>query len=78
MIANKLKLLIKELINKTINISNTTKNLTLEKFYILSLYEITDKINVFLNKQIKTGYYQIVIRLISITKKFIRQNEFNL
>ena len=78
MIANKLKLLIKELINKTINISNTTKNLTLEKFYIFSLYEITDKINVFLNKQIKTGYYQIVIRLISITKKFIRQNEFNL
>ena len=70
MMANKLKLLIKELINKTINISNTTKNLTVEKFYIFSLHEITDKIDVFLNKQIKTGYYQIVILPISITKKF--------
>lgn len=70
MMANKLKLLIKELINKTINISNTKKNLTIEKFCIFNLHEITDKLNVFLNKQIKTGYYQIVILPISITKKF--------
>ena len=70
MMANKLKLLIKELINKTINISNTKKNLTIEKFCIFNLHEITDKLNVFLTKQIKTGYYQIVILPISITKKF--------
>ncbi len=50
MITNKLKLLIKELIGKTINIRNTTKTLTADKFYIFSFHEITDNPSVFQKK----------------------------
>ena len=50
MITIKLKLLIKELIGKTINISNTTKNFTADKFYIFSFHEVTDNPSVFQKK----------------------------
>ena len=50
MITNKLKLLIKELIGKTINITHTNKTLAANKFFIFSFHEITDSPSVFQKK----------------------------
>jgi len=50
MITNKLKLLIKELIGKTINITHTKKTLIANKFFIFSFHEITDSPSVFQKK----------------------------
>tara|TARA_B100000787_G_scaffold164870_1_gene148069 strand:- start:141 stop:1079 length:939 start_codon:yes stop_codon:yes gene_type:complete len=50
MMTNNLKLCVKELIGKTIDISNLTKTLINDKFYIFSFHEITDSPSIFQKK----------------------------
>lgn len=50
MITEKFKLFIKELIGKSIDISNTVEDITKDKFYIFSFHEITDNPSIFQKK----------------------------
>lgn len=50
MIKDNFKLFVKELIGKTINVSNITKNIIRDKFYIFCYHEVTDNPSIFQKK----------------------------
>ncbi len=69
MISNALKLFIKELIGKSINISNSTDTLIKDKFYIFSFHEITDNPSVFQKKNKLFVSKKVFNKQISFIKK---------
>lgn len=80
MIKNNLKLLIKELIGKTINLSNLSESLSNDKFFIFCYHEITDKPSIFQKKNKLYVTKKVFIKQISFIKrlfKTINPNEIN-
>lgn len=72
MIKNNLKLLIKELIGKTIKISNLTKSVSKDKFYIFCYHEVTDYPSVFQKKNKLYVTKKVFIKQIKFIKRLFR------
>lgn len=86
MIINKLKLITKELIGKTLNITNVSRNLIDNSFFVFCFHEITDnpsifqkKNKLFITKKVFNKQIKFIKKLFKIVhpKEFYIKNDLN-